>query len=84
MGVYEGTVELEVAPNVWQLKGGSGRSSFFPTSWSRNEVMYESVQGFRTRQYLNPNSPSAWSSITPSGVMVRGYDSPKLTIYPVR
>jgi hypothetical protein len=80
-GVYRGKVEFEASPENWIQK--SGGSTFFPDTWSRTDVMYESIQAFRARSYPDPMKPTKWSGTTPSGVLVRGYDYPNLTVYPV-
>jgi len=81
-GVYSAKIEFEASPGNWiQKKGGS---TFFPDTWSRTDVMYESIQAFSTRNYPDPMKPSLWSGTTPSGALVRCYEYPNLTVYPVR
>ncbi|WP_339507924.1 hemagglutinin repeat-containing protein [Pseudomonas sp. RL_35y_Pfl2_P42] len=83
-GVYEATVQVRDPnnPNRWLTKtSNNGVNSMFPASWDKARIVAEVDAAW--------NSPAkvvngtAWRSTTPSGVSVRGYTTPRTTVFPV-
>ena len=68
-GVYEAEVEL-YDPNRggWIIK--PTRSTFFPDSWSRAQVLDEIRGAFNNRTFT---SGKKWNGISPSGLKIEGY-----------
>jgi filamentous hemagglutinin len=65
---YKGSVEIyDPATGNWVAKGP--KSSFFPDSWSRSQVLSE-VQGAFKNSTKNGNR---WEGVSPSGVKIAGY-----------
>ena len=80
-GVYEAQVEVRnpANPNQWlQKSNGGGVSSMFPDSWTADRIKVEVDAAYRNRV----TSGNTWTGVTPSGVKVEGYTTPKTTVYP--
>ncbi|EMH4164451.1 EndoU domain-containing protein [Pluralibacter gergoviae] len=68
-GVYKGKVEIfNSTDNQWIQKGAE--STFFPKSWSKQQVMSE-VRGAYDNSTILPNGK--WEGLSPSGVKIGGY-----------
>ncbi|HEK2082877.1 EndoU domain-containing protein, partial [Proteus mirabilis] len=68
-GVYQGKVEVfDIRTNQWVAKGPN--STFFPQSWSRQQVMLE-IRGAYKNGTAQENGK--WSGVSPSGVKIEGW-----------
>lgn len=83
-GVYTATIQIldPNDPGKWITKTGhNSTNTMFPKNWDEARIKAEVDAAW--------NSPSKsvngniWMSITPSGVKVEGYISPRTTVYPV-
>lgn len=81
-GVYQARVEIRdpSRPDQFLRKTShGGLSTMFPDAWSVDQIKSEVNSAFKTKR-VNGNT---WMGTTPSGVVVKGYLSPKTTVYPV-
>ena len=83
-GVYKATIQIPDPqnPGQWITKTSNGSiNTMFPKVWDEARIKAEVDAAW--------NSPSKivigdkWSSVTPSGVKVEGFISPRTTVYPV-
>jgi hypothetical protein len=83
-GVYTATIQVPDPqnPGQWLTKTSNGsENTMFPKGWDEARIKVEVDAAW--------NSPSKtvvgnrWRSVTPSGVKVEGYISPRVTVYPV-
>ncbi|MBH3404646.1 EndoU domain-containing protein [Pseudomonas glycinae] len=83
-GVYEATVQARDPnnPNRWLTKtSNQSVNTMFPASWDEARIVAEVDAAW--------NSPAkvvngdVWRSTTPSGVRVRGYTTPRTTVFPL-
>lgn len=83
-GVYRATIQVPDPsnPGQWLTKtSNASTNTMFPKSWDESKVQAE-VNG----AWNSPNKVvigDKWSSVTPSGVKVEGYTTPRVTVYPV-
>lgn len=75
-GVWEGSVEvLDPASNSWiQKTGNQGKSTFFPSGWSKEQLQFELAESFKIGEkqgFTNTAKPKSFESKTPSGVLVK-------------
>ncbi len=82
-GVYTAKIQVSDPENPGQFlpkTNNGGISTMFPDSWTADRVKVEvEVDGaFQNRTVVG----NKWNGITPSGVQVEGYMSPKTTVYP--
>jgi Bacterial EndoU nuclease len=79
-GVYTARVQMPDPnnPGQWIIKPGSNHT-MFPREWTADRITVE-VDAAWNRRTVNGN---IWEGYTPSGVLVRGYLSPRVTVYPV-
>lgn len=80
-GVYTARIEVEdpSAPGTFVPKTNNGGvSTMFPDSWSADRVKVEVDSAYQNRTVVG----NKWTGVTPSGVRVEGYLSPKTTVYP--
>lgn len=85
-GVYSAKIEVADPNNPGQFlpkTNGypSGTSTMFPDNWSAARVKVEVDAAFQSRTPV-PGKPNMWQGVTPSGVKVEGYLTPKVTVYP--
>ncbi|KAB0516537.1 hemagglutinin repeat-containing protein [Pseudomonas extremorientalis] len=80
-GVYVAKIEMEdpLNPGSYLSKSGNGKSTMFPDSWTSDRIKVEVDMAFKNKQV----SGDTWTGTTPSGVKVKGYLSPKTTVYPL-
>lgn len=81
-GVYRASIEVAdpANPGNWVPKtNGGGFSTMFPKTWSGDRIKVEVDAAYQNRVI----SGSKWTGITPSGVKVEGFTSPKTTVYPI-
>lgn len=83
-GVYEATIQVPDPknPGQWITKtSNESTNTMFPKTWDEARIKAEVDAAW--------NSPSKivigekWTSVTPSGVKVEGYISPRATVYPI-
>ncbi|HAY42340.1 MAG TPA: hypothetical protein DCY59_01755, partial [Micrococcaceae bacterium] len=82
VGVYKAKIEVADPrnPGVYLPKGNNkGESTMFPKGWSGDKIKME-VDAAYSGRVINGN---VWEGVTPSGVRVRGYLTPKVTVFPV-
>jgi hypothetical protein len=71
-GVYEAFFSGPLAEGHSQDK----KSSFFPDSWSRDEVKRAILAAFHTRTHPDKREPRKWEG-TYRGVRIKGYVAPR-------
>ncbi|WP_425516847.1 DUF637 domain-containing protein [Photorhabdus caribbeanensis] len=68
-GIYRGKIEVfNPQTGQWVQKGPE--STFFPQSWSRQQIMSE-IRGAHKNATIQPNGK--WEGVSPSGVKIGGY-----------
>lgn len=83
-GVYMATVEVQdpANPGQWITKTSNNSSNtMFPKDWDETRIKREVDAAWN-----DPNKivqGDKWISVTPSGVRVEGWISPRTTVYPV-
>lgn len=80
-GVYSAKIEVADpnSPGGFLPKTNNGGvSTMFPKSWSVDRIKVEVDAAFQNKRVIG----NKWTGITPSGVRVEGYISPKTTVYP--
>ena len=80
-GVYSAQIEVPDPANPGQFlpkTNNGGVSTMFPDSWSADRVRVEVDAAFQNKVV----SGNKWRGVTPSGVTVEGWLSPKTTVYP--
>ncbi|SDE56280.1 EndoU domain-containing protein [Glycomyces harbinensis] len=77
-GVYTGKPEYfdhQSTPPKWKKKGGNGGvSTYFPDSWSPQQVDDAVAQAYKNGS-INPADPGKWSG-THNGVKIEGFVDP--------
>ncbi len=69
LGVYRARVEIfDPSSGTWVVKNAP--STFFPTAWSRSQVLTEIRDAFGSGGIIRNNY---WEGISPSGVRIGGY-----------
>jgi filamentous hemagglutinin len=81
LGVYEATIRVPDPKNPGQFL--TKNSTMFPDAWSGDRIKVEVDAAFKTKVAV-PGKPGMWEGKTPSGVKVRGYLSPNVTVFPVK
>ncbi|SPC10168.1 EndoU domain-containing protein [Cupriavidus taiwanensis] len=83
-GVYKATIQVPdpTNPGQWVTKtNNASTNTMFPKSWDEPKIKAEVDAAWHS-----PNKVvigEKWSSVTPSGVKVEGYTTPRVTVYPV-
>ena len=80
-GVYTAKIEVPDPANPGQFipkTNNGGMSTMFPDSWTANRVKVEVDAAYQNKT-VNGNK---WTGVTPSGVTVEGWLTPKTTVYP--
>jgi filamentous hemagglutinin len=81
-GVYSAKIEVKdpINPGGYLLKtNNNGESTMFPKDWSTDRIKVEVDEAFKNKVVQG----NRWTGVTPSGVGVTGYLSPKTTVYPL-
>jgi len=81
-GVYKAKIEVADPANPGQYlpkSNNGGFSTMFPDSWSADRVKVEVDEAFKNKKVVD----NRWSGVTPSGVKVSGWLSPKTTVFPL-
>jgi hypothetical protein len=82
LGVYEAKVTVLDPANPGHFvpkTNNGGYATLFPDNWSSSRIKVEVDAAFKTKAV----SGNTWTGTTPSGVKVRGFLSPKTTVFPV-
>ena len=83
-GVYKASVEIRKPDGTWQKKTSNGGvNTMFPESWDEAKVIDEINSAWENRKDLKGRDNNMWQGISKSGVLIRGYKSPRITAYPV-
>ena len=83
-GVYKASVEIRKPDGTWQKKTSNGGvNTMFPESWDEAKVIDEINSAWENRKDLKGRDNNMWQGISKSGVVMRGYKSPRITAYPV-
>ncbi|ROM71413.1 hypothetical protein BK653_05910 [Pseudomonas brassicacearum] len=83
-GVYEATVEVPNLrnPGQWIVKPANDEvNTMFPAAWDKERLVHEVDAAWNSPRKVVTGT--MWRSVTPSGVSVQGYISPRTTVYPV-
>lgn len=82
LGVYEAKIEVPDPANPGRYlpkTNNGGYSTMFPDSWAADRIKVEVDAAFKNKTV----SGNMWEGTTPSGVKVRGYLTPKVTVFPL-
>lgn len=83
-GVYKASVEIRRPDGTWQKKTSNGGvNTMFPESWDEARIIDEINSAWENRKDLKGRDNNMWQGISKSGVVMRGYKSPRITAYPV-
>ena len=83
-GVYKASVEIRKPDGTWQKKTSNGGvNTMFPESWNEARIIDEINSAWENRKDLKGRDNNMWQGISKSGVVMRGYKSPRITAYPV-
>ena len=83
-GVYKASVEIKRPDGTWQRKTSNGGvNTMFPANWDEARVIEEINSAWENRKDLKGRDNNMWQGISKSGVVMRGYKSPRITAYPV-
>ena len=83
-GVYKASVEIRRPDGTWQRKTSNGGvNTMFPANWDEARVIEEINSAWENRKDLKGRDNNMWQGISRSGVLIRGYKSPRITAYPV-
>lgn len=83
-GVYKASVEIRKPDGTWQKKTSNGGiNTMFPESWDEDRVIDEINSAWENRKDVKGRDSNMWQGVSKSGVLIRGYKSPRITAYPV-
>ena len=83
-GVYKASVEIRKPDGTWQRKTSNGGvNTMFPANWDEARVIEEINSAWENRKDLKGRDSNMWQGISKSGVLIRGYKSPRITAYPI-
>jgi mafB1 len=83
-GVYKASIEVKTPGGNWQAKTSNGGiNTMFPEDWDEARVIDEINSAWENRKDLKGRDSNMWQGISKSGVLIRGYKSPRITAYPV-
>ena len=83
-GVYKASVEIRKPDGTWQKKTSNGGvNTMFPANWDEAREIEEINSAWENRKDLKGRDNNMWQGISKSGVVMRGYKSPRITAYPV-
>ena len=83
-GVYKASVEIRRPDGTWQRKTSNGGvNTMFPANWDEARVIEEINSAWENRKDLEGRDNNMWQGISKSGVLIRGYKSPRITAYPI-
>ena len=83
-GVYRASIEVKKKDGTWQAKTSNGGvNTMFPENWDEVRIIDEINSAWENRKDLKGRDNNMWQGISKSGVLIRGYKSPRITAYPV-
>ena len=83
-GVYRASIEVKKKDGTWQAKTSNGSvNTMFPENWDEARIIDEINSAWENRKDLKGRDSNMWQGISKSGVLIRGYKSPRITAYPV-
>ena len=83
-GVYKASVEIKRPDGTWQRKTSNGGvNTMSPANWDEARVIEEINSAWENRKDLKGRDSNMWQGISKSGVLIRGYKSPRITAYPI-
>ena len=83
-GVYRASIEVKKKDGTWQVKTSNGGvNTMFPENWDEARIIDEINSAWENRKDLKGRDNNMWQGISKSGVVIRGYKSPRITAYPV-
>ncbi len=83
-GVYKATVQIRKKDGTWQTKTSNGGvNTMFPENWDKARVIDEINSAWENRKDLRGRDSNMWQGKSKSGVIIRGYKSPRITAYPI-
>ncbi|MDG5978495.1 MafB1 protein [Hydrogenophaga taeniospiralis CCUG 15921] len=86
-GVYDAKIEVRDPANpggYLPKTNNKGVSTMFPDHWTGDRIKVEVDAACKNRQSFKntANGATMWRGTTPSGVLVEGYTTPNVTVYP--
>ena len=83
-GVYRASIEVKKKDGTWQAKTSNGSvNTMFPENWDEARIIDEINSAWENRKDVKGRDNNMWQGISKSGVVIRGYKSPRITAYPV-
>ena len=83
-GGYRASIEVKKKDGTWQAKTSNGGvNTMFPENWDEARIIDEINSAWENRKDLKGRDSNMWQGISKSGVLIRGYKSPRITAYPV-
>ena len=83
-GVYRASIEVKKKDGTWQAKTSNGGvNTMFPENWDEARIIDEINSAWENRKDIKGRDNNMWQGISKSGVVIRGYKSPRITAYPV-
>ena len=83
-GVYRASIEVKKKDGTWQVKTSNGGvNTMFPENWDEARIIDEINSAWENRKDVKGRDDNMWQGISKSGVVIRGYKSPRITAYPV-
>ena len=83
-GVYRASIEVKKKDGTWQAKTSNGGvNTMFPENGDEARIIDEINSAWENRKDLKGRDNNMWQGISKSGVVIRGYKSPRITAYPV-
>lgn len=83
-GVYRASVEIKRPDGKWQKKTSNGGvNTMFPENWDEARVIDEINSAWENKKELKGRDSNMWQGVSKSGVVIRGYKSPRITAYPI-
>ena len=83
-GVYRASIEVKKKDGTWQAKTSNGGvNTMFPENWDEARIIDEINSAWENRKDVKGIDNNMWQGISKSGVVIRGYKSPRITAYPV-
>ncbi|XDU63418.1 EndoU domain-containing protein [Leptotrichia sp. HSP-536] len=83
-GVYRASIEVKKKDGTWQEKTSNGGvNTMFPENWDEARIIDEINSAWENRKDVKGKDSNMWQGISKSGVLIRGYKSPRITAYPI-
>lgn len=86
-GVYQARVQMQDPSGNWIDKtGNKGVNTMYPSAWTKDRIMIEIDGAWNSTSretFTAPGGAQMWRGVTPSGVTVEGFMTPRVTAYPL-